>query len=91
MGLGDAFFWSLTLSAFLRLWERHRARERQQDRRAGEIAAVIASAHRDPDKRRDPFTWLDFFPEWREAHPAQTDEEMLAAMEMWVAATAEKA
>lgn len=42
------------------------------------------------DAKKDPKgkTWLDVFPEHKEAPREQTDEEMLMAMQMWSMATA---
>lgn len=65
------------------LVERHREHERRADRRAGEVAALMANINRDTKKRREPFTWLDIFPEYKEPEKPQTDEQMLAAMQMW--------
>lgn len=53
------------------------------DRRAGEIVAILWNVNRDSKKTPDPVTWLDVFPEHREAPREQTDEEMLMAMRLW--------
>lgn len=38
-----------------------------QDRRFGELWAVVASAVRDTKKRSKPYVWTDLFPEHRRA------------------------
>ncbi|HEX6924355.1 MAG TPA: hypothetical protein VF167_02945 [Longimicrobiaceae bacterium] len=47
---------------------------------------MLANINRDSKKHPEPFTWLDVFPEHREAPEPQTDEQMFAAMQMWAAA-----
>lgn len=42
----------------------------RDDRRAGEVAAMVANVNRDRKHRREPFTWLDFFP-LHDAAPAR--------------------
>lgn len=75
-------FWSLTLTLFLRLVERHRAEERRADHRAGVLAAAMYNVQR--VKRTDHFfEWTEFFPEHTPPRPLQTDEEMLGAMMLW--------
>lgn len=69
------------------LIERWRQTRRAEDRRAGEIAAMIYNAHRDGKKDPKGKTWLDVFPEWKERKPPQTDDQMLEAMKMWARAT----
>lgn len=48
--------------AFLRA--EHRGVERE-DRRFGELWALLANVNRDTSKRRTPFVWTDLFPEHR--------------------------
>lgn len=69
------------------LTDRHFEHERRQDRRAGEIVAMLYNAHRDQKKDVKGATWLDFFPEDKE-ETVQTDEQMLEAMKMWARVTA---
>jgi hypothetical protein len=87
LGLSDAEAWALTPRLLFRLLERRGELERlntiRADRRAGEVTALIANVHRDTKKQRDPFSWLDFFPEHRPKPKAQTADEMAVAMRRW--------
>lgn len=42
--------------------ECYRATEEREDRRAAMLAAILANAHRDDKKRREPFDIEDFMP-----------------------------
>jgi hypothetical protein len=88
MGLRDDRFWALTPRLFRLLQDRWYEHERRQDRRAGEMVAAIYNVNRDP-KKSDIFKWDEFFPGRSVARRQQTDEEMLMAMQMWVAKTGE--
>lgn len=56
---------------------------KREDRRAGEIIAILYNINR--DSRKDPkgLDWQDVFPEWREER-IQSEDEMFEAMQMWV-------
>jgi alpha-ketoglutarate-dependent taurine dioxygenase len=71
----------LTLRQFDGLAKRYQAKQRREDRRAGEVVAILHNIHR--DAKTDAITWLDVFPEHQEPKPEQTDEQMLEAMMMW--------
>lgn len=83
--MSDEFFWNLTLPLFLTLWKRHQERQKQAYRRAGEVAAATYNVHRDRQKRPDEFDWTDVFTEFKPAPIMQTEEEMMAAMDVWAA------
>lgn len=78
MRLSDEVFWSLTLDLFLRLMDRHRDAERMQNYRIGTLAATMANFSFSPPKKA--LGWQAFFPDPK---PAQTEDEMLAAFDMW--------
>lgn len=78
--------WDLTLRQIEALGERHEAHERAQDRRAGEMVAMLYNVHRDQKKDPKGATWLTFFPEHRD-ETVQSDEEMLNAMMLWARTT----
>ena len=56
MGLSEADFWQCSVSQYWRLAERHARRERQEDYRAGVLAALVASAA--GAKNVDPSRWF---------------------------------
>jgi hypothetical protein len=62
-GLTDEQFWRLTPARFAALSERHEQAERRADLRAGVVASTVANVHRDDEKKPDPFTAEDFFPD----------------------------
>lgn len=87
LGLADEEAWGLTPRWILLLHERWREREQAQrqaaDRRAGEVAAMMANLKRDPKKAPKPWTWMDIFPEHLPPSKDQTEDEMLMAFEVW--------
>lgn len=63
--------------------ERYRERNKREDRRAGEIVALLYNVNRDSEKMPDGIEWTDIFPEWKEEQTegeGQTEEEMLNVM-----------
>lgn len=79
----------MTLKEFALRAERHRERVKREDRRAGEIVAILFNANRDPDKL-DAIEWQDVFSEWKEPKesiPEQTEEQMLDTMKLLAAST----
>lgn len=77
----------MTPRQFNYLVERYRERLKREDRRAGEIIAILYN--KDRDSQRDPngIDWQDVFPEWKEAPKEQTDDDMLSNMKLWSLAT----
>lgn len=65
------------------LVERWKEGLQREDRRAGEVAAMIYNIHRDSKKDPKGMNWLDVFPEWKDEKPAQTEEEMFETMQLW--------
>lgn len=55
------------------------------DLQAGIVASTVANVNRDPAKRSEPFSPLDFMPKWDEVtepeKPRQTWEQQLAMAE----------
>lgn len=68
------------------LLDRHDDEQRAEDRRAGEIAARVTNASPAFNWKRYPdgLTWLDIFPEHREAPQQQTDEQVFSNAMLWV-------
>ena len=62
LGLTPDVYWSLTLRELRAMLDRYLAREERQDRRFAMLAALYANAHRDEQKKSDPFTIEDFTP-----------------------------
>lgn len=62
--------------------ERFRERNKREDRRSGEIVALLFNVNRDSEKSPQGINWMDVFPEWKEPEPEQTEEEMLKTMMM---------
>lgn len=83
LGLASDAVWGLTMRQFEALLERRTEDRKSQDRRAGEITAMLYNAHRDVEKDPRGATWWDFFPEWADPDEPQTDEQMLNAMILW--------
>lgn len=73
----------MTPRQFNYLAERHQERVKREDRRAGEIVAMLYNANRDSEKDPSGLDWRDFFPEWKEKSTEQTEEEMFKAMLMF--------
>lgn len=82
MGLQPEAVWGLTLKQLGVLRERYMGQVRAEDRRAGEIVAMIYNVNRDQKKDPKGATWEDIFPERADAEQ-QTDEQMYAAMMLW--------
>jgi Phage tail assembly chaperone protein, TAC len=59
LGLSDAEFWRLTLYELDLLTVRHRRVQHIEDRRAALAAWRLANAHRDSEKKREPFSFED--------------------------------
>lgn len=76
----------MTPRQFFLLVDRRADENKRQDRRAGEVVALLYNVNRDTKKDPRGIDWLDVFPEWKE-EARQTEERMLETMEMWVAAT----
>jgi hypothetical protein len=76
----------MTPGGLIRLWERQQLREERQDRRIGALMALYAEAHRDRDRRSEPYTVDDFCGTSRyqtvvravERMPDETVEDFLA-------------
>lgn len=49
--------------------------EERADLRMAIVAALIANANRDPDKRREPFTPADFMPHFEAEQPAEPERK----------------
>lgn len=77
----------MTPHQFGLLLDRHRERQRAEDRRAGVVAAMIYNAHRNTKKDPTGWTWLNVFPEHKPPRAVQTDDQMFEAMLLWTAAT----
>lgn len=89
LGLSEDDAWGLTPRLIVMLTERkqelQQVSDQKADRRAGEVVAMLANVNRDSKKRPKPWTWLDVFPAWRPPPPPQTEDDMLAAMDMLAA------
>lgn len=53
------------------------------DWRAGMIASTVANVHRDPKKRREPFSPQDFMPQRAEVAQEQRPEDHEAILRLW--------
>lgn len=62
------------------LTDRLRERVRREDRRAGEVIAILYNINR--NERTEAIDWWDVFPEWKQ-ETEQTDEDMYQTMMMW--------
>lgn len=65
------------------LTDRYKERTKREDRRAGEIIAILYNINRDSIKDPKGLDWQDVFPEWKE-EGLQSEDEMFEAMQMWV-------
>jgi hypothetical protein len=81
IGLSRAEFWALTHRQFQNLFDRYIDREIRHERRTALLATLYANAHRDPQKRAQPFTLEDFAPPLRgsEAKPSRSATQSPAA------------
>lgn len=68
----------MTLRRFMLLVDRFKERNKREDRRAGEVAAMAFNL-----KAKEPIDWTDVFPEWAEGQHGQTEEQMLQTMMAW--------
>jgi hypothetical protein len=67
---------------FEALCDRAIAARKMRSLAAFEIVAAIYNVNRDPEKRKEPFTALDFMPDApREPEKQQTVDEMIAVLE----------
>lgn len=73
---------------FVLLADRHTDRQKREDRRSGEVVAMLFNVHRDQKKSPDGITWQDVYPEHQEKPVPQSDDDMLQAMKLWALATA---
>lgn len=78
-------FWGMTPRQFNYLVERFQERIKRDDHRAGEIIAMIYNANRDTDEDKNGLRWWDWFPQWKEEPPEQTEEEMFEIMQLFTA------
>lgn len=62
------------------LAEWHRDQVKREDRRAGEIVAILFNLNRDVAKDPNGIDWTDVFPEWKESAAPMTDEQMFENM-----------
>lgn len=76
----------MTPRLFSRLVERHNEKVKREDRRAGEIIAILYNINRDSEKDPHGIEWQDVFPEWKEERE-QSEEEMFAVMQALAEAT----
>jgi hypothetical protein len=64
---------------------------KREDRRAGEVVAIVYNANRDTDKDPNGIDWRDVFPEWKEQPKEepeeQTEDEMFEMMQRLVKLT----
>lgn len=70
----------MTARQFDYLVKRYRDELKREDRRAGEIVAMLYNANRDATIDPKGLEWRDFFPEWKEEPTEQTEDEMFEAM-----------
>lgn len=70
----------MTPRQFSLLVERYRDRVKREDRRAGEVVAILYNINRDSKTDPKGLDWQDVFPEWKEVAREQTEEEMLEMM-----------
>lgn len=77
----------MTPRLFSHLVERHNEKVKREDRRAGEIVAILYNANRNVEKDPAGIEWQDVFTEWKEPEREQSEEEMLANMRLWAEAT----
>lgn len=57
-----------------------------EDRRTGEVVAMLYNINRDPDKDPRGMTWIDVFPHWK-TEAEQSEEDMLETMLILAKAT----
>lgn len=66
------------------LLKRHEWQRKVEDRRAGEVVAMLYNLNRDDTKDPVGWDWTDVFPEWGEPVRLQSEDEMFNAMQAWV-------
>ena len=76
----------MTPRLFSFMLERWRDQVKREDRRGGEIVAMLYNINRDTEKDPRGIDWQDVYTEWKEEHE-QTEEEMLQVMQMFAAST----
>lgn len=69
-------FWQLTPAEVLIEIEAWEKRKELDDFRVGLLCAVISEPHRDPKKRKDPFTPQDFMPTKQEGKKQTVNEQL---------------
>lgn len=69
------------------LAERRTLELKRADRRAGGIMAALYNIHTRASVTDPIQDWQNFFPEWKEPLPPQTEDEMLEAMMLWTKST----
>ncbi len=83
LGLTDGWFWGMTLRRFSLLVERLKKSQKREDRRSGEVVAMLLNVNGAGDGRA--VEWTDVFPEWKEQ---MNDIERLAeAVKLWASST----
>ena len=75
LGWSPRQFWRATLPELLAAYRGYRQREDKEDLRAGMVVAAIYEQNRNPDKRPDPITVYDFFPNLRPKQEVIAEEE----------------
>lgn len=78
----------MTPRQFDYLVKRYREGIKREDRRAGEIIAMLFNANRDSETT-PAIDWQDVFLEWKEGPREQTEKEMFEMMQMFTARTNE--
>jgi hypothetical protein len=63
-GLTDEQFWNLTAAQFNALSRRFDNDSKRDDFRFANLISILANIHRDQEKRPQPFTALDFMPQY---------------------------
>lgn len=68
------------------LADRHKERVKREDRRAGEVVAILYNINRDSEKDPRGMDWQDVFAEWKEER-FEDEDEMFAAMKLFAQST----
>lgn len=77
----------MTPRQFSLLTDRYREQVKREDRRAGEIVAMLYNANRDSEKDPSGIGWMDVFGEWKEQPTEQSEDQMFEAMMLWTKRT----
>lgn len=84
LGLSPADFWAMTPRQIRFLAERYAAMRREQWGPFAMLASLYANAHRDPNKRREPFASSDFMPaDSQITETPKADADIWYALKMW--------